>query len=102
MLGQVLLAQRMGKDPGHRGSRRRAARVATATAAALMGMECEVFYGHRDTRRQALNVYRMWSCWGPRFTRWNARHRYPEGRGQRSHEGNGLPGWMTPLMYWAP
>lgn len=33
--------------------------VATATAAALMGMECEVFMGEEDTRRQALNVYRM-------------------------------------------
>lgn len=33
--------------------------VATATAAALMGMECEVFMGEEDTKRQALNVYRM-------------------------------------------
>ena len=33
--------------------------VATATAAALMGMECEVFMGKEDTERQALNVYRM-------------------------------------------
>ncbi len=33
--------------------------VATATAAALMGMECEVFMGVEDTERQALNVYRM-------------------------------------------
>ena len=33
--------------------------VATATAAALMGMECEVFMGKEDTKRQALNVYRM-------------------------------------------
>ncbi len=33
--------------------------VATATAAALMGMECEIFMGKEDTERQALNVYRM-------------------------------------------
>ena len=59
VLGQTLLAKRMGKTrviaetgAGQHG-------VATATAAALMGMECEVFMGVEDTRRQALNVYRM-------------------------------------------
>lgn len=59
VLGQVLLAKKMGKTrviaetgAGQHG-------VATATAAALMGMECEVFMGEEDTRRQALNVYRM-------------------------------------------
>ncbi len=59
VLGQVLLAQRMGKSrviaetgAGQHG-------VATATAAALMGMECEIFMGQEDTERQALNVYRM-------------------------------------------
>lgn len=59
VLGQALLAQRMGKTrliaetgAGQHG-------VATATAAALMGMECEVFMGREDTERQALNVYRM-------------------------------------------
>lgn len=59
VLGQVLLAKRMGKTrviaetgAGQHG-------VATATAAALMGMECEVFMGEEDTKRQALNVYRM-------------------------------------------
>ena len=59
MLGQVLLAKKMGKTrviaetgAGQHG-------VATATAAALMGMECEVFMGEEDTKRQALNVYRM-------------------------------------------
>nr|WP_297171445.1 tryptophan synthase subunit beta [uncultured Agathobaculum sp.] len=59
VLGQVLLAQKMGKrrviaetGAGQHG-------VATATAAALMGMECEVFMGREDTERQALNVYRM-------------------------------------------
>lgn len=58
-LGQVLLAKKMGKKrviaetgAGQHG-------VATATAAALMGMECEVFMGKEDTDRQALNVYRM-------------------------------------------
>lgn len=59
VLGQVLLAKKMGKarviaetGAGQHG-------VATATAAALMDMECEVFMGKEDTERQALNVYRM-------------------------------------------
>src|SRR5690606_19883426 len=59
VLGQALLAKRMGKTrliaetgAGQHG-------VATATAAALMGMECEIFMGREDTERQALNVYRM-------------------------------------------
>ena len=59
VLGQVLLAKKMGKTrviaetgAGQHG-------VATATAAALMRMECEVFMGKVDTDRQALNVYRM-------------------------------------------
>lgn len=59
VLGQVLLARKMGKTrviaetgAGQHG-------VATATAAALMGMQCEVFMGREDTERQALNVYRM-------------------------------------------
>ncbi|PWJ51909.1 tryptophan synthase subunit beta [Faecalicatena contorta] len=59
VLGQVLLAKRMGKTrviaetgAGQHG-------VATATAAALLGLECEVFMGKEDTDRQALNVYRM-------------------------------------------
>lgn len=58
-LGQVLLAKKMGKTrviaetgAGQHG-------VATATAAALMGMECEIFMGREDTERQALNVFRM-------------------------------------------
>ncbi len=58
-IGQCLLAQRMGKrrviaetGAGQHG-------VATATAAALFGMECSVFMGIEDIRRQALNVYRM-------------------------------------------
>jgi tryptophan synthase beta chain len=59
VLGQVLLAKRMGKrrviaetGAGQHG-------VATATAAALMDMECEIYMGKEDTERQALNVFRM-------------------------------------------
>lgn len=59
VLGQVLLAKKMGKTrviaetgAGQHG-------VATATAAALLDMECEIFMGKEDTVRQALNVYRM-------------------------------------------
>jgi tryptophan synthase beta chain len=59
VLGQCLLAKRMGKTrviaetgAGQHG-------VATATVAALMGLECEIFMGKLDTERQALNVYRM-------------------------------------------
>ena len=58
VLGQALLAKKMGKTrliaetgAGQHG-------VATATAAALLGMECEIFMGKEDTDRQALNVYR--------------------------------------------
>lgn len=59
VIGQMLLAKRMGKTrviaetgAGQHG-------VATATVAAMMGMECEIFMGKEDTIRQALNVYRM-------------------------------------------
>ena len=59
VLGQMLLAKRMGKTrviaetgAGQHG-------VATATVAAMMGMECEIFMGKEDTIRQALHVYRM-------------------------------------------
>jgi tryptophan synthase beta chain len=59
VLGQVLLAKKMGKSrviaetgAGQHG-------VATATAAALMGMECDVYMGREDTLRQSLNVFRM-------------------------------------------
>lgn len=59
VLGQILLAKKMGKTrviaetgAGQHG-------VATATGAALMGMECEIFMGKEDTDRQALNVFRM-------------------------------------------
>ena len=59
VLGQALLAKKMGKTriiaetgAGQHG-------VATATAASLLGLECEIFMGKEDTVRQALNVYRM-------------------------------------------
>lgn len=59
VLGQAMLAQKMGKTrviaetgAGQHG-------VATATAAALLGLECEIFMGKEDTERQKLNVYRM-------------------------------------------
>ncbi len=59
VLGQCLLAKKMGKKrviaetgAGQHG-------VATATAAALMNMECEIYMGEEDTKRQALNVFRM-------------------------------------------
>ena len=59
VLGQLLLAKRMGKKrviaetgAGQHG-------VATATGAALLGLECEIFMGEEDTKRQALNVFRM-------------------------------------------
>lgn len=59
VIGQALLAKKMGKTrliaetgAGQHG-------VATATIAALLGMECEIFMGEEDTKRQALNVYRM-------------------------------------------
>ncbi|MCL2390658.1 MAG: pyridoxal-phosphate dependent enzyme, partial [Endomicrobia bacterium] len=59
VLGQTLLAKKMGKKriiaetgAGQHG-------VAAATAAALLGLECEIFMGEEDTQRQALNVFRM-------------------------------------------
>jgi tryptophan synthase beta chain len=59
VLGQALLAKKLGKTriiaetgAGQHG-------VATATAAALLGLSCEIFMGKEDTERQALNVYRM-------------------------------------------
>lgn len=59
VLGQALMAKKMGKTrviaetgAGQHG-------VATATAAALLGLKCEIFMGKEDTERQSLNVYRM-------------------------------------------
>ena len=59
VLGQVLLAKKMGKTRVIAGTGAGQHGVATATAAALMGMECEIYMGKEDTIRQALNVYRM-------------------------------------------
>ena len=59
VLGQVLLAKKMGKTRVIAETGAGQHRVATATAAALMDMECEIFMGKEDTIRQALNVYRM-------------------------------------------
>ena len=59
VLGQVLLAKKMGKTRGIAETGAGQHGVATATAAALLGMECEIFMGKEDTIRQALNVYRM-------------------------------------------
>ena len=59
VIGQMLLAKKMGKTRGIAETGAGQHGVATATVAALVGMECEVFMGEEDTRRQALNVYRM-------------------------------------------
>ena len=68
MFGQALLAKRMGKTKiiaetgaGQHG-------VATATACALFDMECEVFMGEEDVRRQKPNVDRM-RLWAQKFIR---------------------------------
>ena len=58
-MGQVLLAKKMGKTRVRAETGAGQHGVATATAAALMGMECEVFMGKEDCERQALNVFRM-------------------------------------------
>lgn len=66
VLGQVLLAKRMGKTrviaetgAGQHG-------VATATAAALMGMDCEIYMGKEDTDRQRHSMFSAWSYWAHR------------------------------------
>ena len=86
VLGQALLAKKMGKTrliaetgAGQHG-------VATATAAALMGMECVVFMGVEDTERQALNVYRM-RLLGAEVIPARARSRMPA----RQPSASGLP-----------
>ncbi|KAI1692105.1 pyridoxal-phosphate dependent enzyme domain-containing protein [Ditylenchus destructor] len=69
-IGQALLAKRMGKPrviaetgAGQHG-------VASATVAARYGMECVVYMGAEDVKRQSPNVYRM-TCWAPRSCRWS-------------------------------
>ena len=86
VLGQVLLAQRMGKTrviaetgAGQHG-------VATATAAALLDLDCVVYMGEEDTHRQALNVSRM-RMLGAEVIPVDGRHPHAQGRHER-----GLPG----------
>ena len=82
VIGQALLARRMGKQrliaetgAGQHG-------VATATAAALFGMECAVYMGEVDTERQALNVFRM-ELLGAEVRPVYSGEPHPEGRRQR-------------------
>ena len=92
-LGQVLLARRMGKrriiaetGAGQHG-------VATATAAALFGMPCDVYMGAVDVERQALNVFRM-QLLGARGGAGAVRFAHAEGRDERGHPrlGHERPG----------
>ena len=59
VLGQALLAKKLGKTRIIAETGAGQLGVATATAAALLGLKCEIFMGNEDTDRQALNVYRM-------------------------------------------
>ena len=77
-IGQGVLAKRMGKTKiiaetgaGQHG-------VASATVAALLGMECKVFMGEEDTKRQQLNVFRM-KLLGAEVIPVTVRHTYVEG-----------------------
>ena len=99
VLGQVLLAKKMGKTrviaetgAGQHG-------VATATAAALMGMECEVFMGEEDTKRQALNVYKM-RLLGAKGPSCDLRNSNPKGCRFRNHERVDEPDRGHPLCTW--
>ncbi len=96
VLGQVLLAKKMGKTrviaetgAGQHG-------VATATAAALMDMECEVFMGEEDTRRQALNVYRM-RLLGAKVHAVSSGTGHPQRRRFRDHARMDQPDLRHPL-----
>ena len=101
VLGQALLAKRMGKTriiaetgAGQHG-------VASATAAALLGLECVVYMGAEDCRRQALNVARMRA---PRRHRHSGHQRVadPQGRHQRGAPRLGGQRRTTPTTCWAP
>ena len=90
VLGQALLTERMGKTrviaetgAGQHG-------VATATAAALFGLECVVYMGEEDTRRQALNVARM-RLLGAEVVPVDDRAAHPQGRDQRGACATGSP-----------
>ena len=94
VLGQALLAKKMGKTriiaetgAGQHG-------VATATAAALLDMECEIYMGEEDTVRQALNVYRMELLGGPTC---HQRNQNLEGRCQCLYERVDKPGGRYPV-----
>ena len=99
-LGQALLAKKMGKTrviaetgAGQHG-------VATATAAALLGLDCEVYMGKEDTDRQALNVFRM-ELLGARVhpvTSGTQTLRMPSTK----RCVNGRTAWRTPTMCWVP
>ena len=96
VLGQALLAKRMGKTrviaetgAGQHG-------VASATAAALMGMTCTVYMGEEDTRRQALNVARM-RLLGAEVVPVTHRLAHPQGRHQRGVPRLGRPRRRHPL-----
>ena len=88
VLGQALLARRMGKGrlvaetgAGQHG-------VATATAAALLGMECKVYMGEVDVERQALNVFRM-RLLGAEVEAVHVGEPHAQGRRQRGDAGLG-------------
>ena len=101
VLGQVLLAKKMGKTrviaetgAGQHG-------VATATAAALMDMECEVFMGKEDTDRQALNCI-PYGIAGRKGASRHQRHTNLEGRSQRDAARMDGAYVQTHIMCWAP
>ena len=90
VVGQALLARRMGKrrliaetGAGQHG-------VATATAAALFGLDCVVYMGEVDTDRQELNVFRM-ELLGAEVRPVSQREPHPQGRRQRGPCGTGWP-----------
>ena len=94
-----LLAKKMGKTrviaetgAGQHG-------VATATAAALLDMECEIFMGKEDTDRQALNVYRM-ELLGAKVHPVTTGTHGPERRGKRDDAGVVQPGGRYSSMSW--
>ena len=96
VLGQALLTKRLGKTrviaetgAGQHG-------VATATAAALLGLDCTVYMGEEDTRRQALNVARMRLLGADRGAGPD-RLAHPEGRDQRGVPGLGGQRGRHPL-----
>ncbi len=101
VLGQALLTKRIGKTrviaetgAGQHG-------VATATAAALFGLDCVVYMGEVDTERQALNVARM-RLLGAEVDPGHRRLPHPEGRDQRGACATGSPTSRPPTTSSAP